>query len=81
MGSTECTSATTPKSAKRKILAPGSLLMAITCWAFSIPAVLNLVLTLILWVPGVVHAIFVVHGALADKRVDRVIETISKSGR
>ena len=42
-----------------------------------IQAFLNLILTLIIWIPGVIHAIFVVHSYLADKRTDRVIEAIS----
>jgi len=44
-----------------------------------IQAILNLILTLLFWIPGVIHAIFVVHGYLADKRTDRVIEAIEKS--
>ena len=46
-----------------------------------IQALLNLILTLILWIPGIVHAIFVVHSYLADKRADLVIEAISKQER
>lgn len=46
-----------------------------------IQAILNLILTLILWIPGIVHAIFVVHSHLADKRTDRIIKAISKSER
>lgn len=40
--------------------------------------VLNIILTLMFWVPGVVHAIFVVHSYLADKRTDRIVEAIEK---
>ena len=46
-----------------------------------IQAVLNLILTLALWIPGIVHAIFVVHSNLADKRTDRIIDAFDKSGR
>jgi uncharacterized membrane protein YqaE (UPF0057 family) len=34
-------------------------------------SVLNLILTLIFWVPGAVHAILVVHDHKADKRLKR----------
>jgi hypothetical protein len=33
-------------------------------------------LTLFFWVPGVVHAILVVHDHLADKRSDRLLRAI-----
>jgi len=42
-------------------------------------AILNLLLTLLFWVPGAVHALFVVHSYLADKRTDRVVEALEKS--
>lgn len=41
-------------------------------------AVLNFVLTLLLWVPGVIHALFVVHNHYADKRTDRMIRAMRK---
>jgi uncharacterized membrane protein YqaE (UPF0057 family) len=41
-------------------------------------AILNLFLTLLLWIPGVVHAIFVVHNHYADKRTDRVIKAMQR---
>ena len=44
-----------------------------------IQAIINLLLTLIFWIPGVVHALFVVHGHLADKRTERIVEAIEKS--
>ena len=44
-----------------------------------IQAIINLLLTLIFWIPGVVHALFVVHGHLADKRTGRIVEAIEKS--
>ncbi len=39
-------------------------------------ALLNLVLTLCFWVPGVVHALFMVSNHLAEKRTDRVIRAM-----
>ena len=38
--------------------------------------VLNIFLTLFFWVPGVVHAILVVHDHLAEKRNDRLLRAI-----
>lgn len=37
---------------------------------------LNVLLTLALWVPGMIHALFVVHGHLADKRTDKIVKAI-----
>ena len=39
-----------------------------------VQAALNLVLTLLLWVPGVIHAMFVVAEHKADKRADRIVK-------
>jgi uncharacterized membrane protein YqaE (UPF0057 family) len=41
-------------------------------------AILNLVLTLCLWVPGVVHALFVVNSHLADVRAEKMIAAVKK---
>ena len=41
-----------------------------------IQALLNLVLTILLWIPGMIHALFVVNGYHADRRTDKVIEAI-----
>ena len=46
-----------------------------------VQAVLNLVLTLCFWVPGVIHAILVVNNANADKRNERLIKEIRKSNQ
>lgn len=46
-----------------------------------IQTILNIFLTLLLWVPGVVHALFVVHSHLADKRNDKIVDAINRSGR
>lgn len=42
--------------------------------------VLNIFLTLLFWVPGVIHALLVVHGHLADKRTDRIVKAIQEKG-
>jgi uncharacterized membrane protein YqaE (UPF0057 family) len=44
-------------------------------------ALLNFVLTLFLWVPGVVHALFVVNSHLADQRTDRLINSMKNAER
>ena len=41
-------------------------------------ALLNLLLTLCLWVPGILHALFVVNSHLADKRTDKLIKAMEK---
>ncbi len=41
-----------------------------------IQALLNLVLTVLFWIPGMIHALFVVNGYYADQRTDRVIEAL-----
>ena len=35
--------------------------------------VLNILLTLFFWIPGVIHAILVVNSHLADKRTDKIV--------
>ena len=41
-------------------------------------AILNLILTLIFWIPGMIHALFVVHSYYADKRTDKIVEAMEK---
>jgi uncharacterized membrane protein YqaE (UPF0057 family) len=41
--------------------------------------ILNLILTLCLWIPGVIHALFVVHSHLADKRTDKIVQAMKHS--
>ena len=41
-------------------------------------ALLNLVLTLCLWVPGIIHALFVVNSHLADKRTQRIVDAMQR---
>ena len=38
--------------------------------------VLNIFLTLLFWIPGVIHAILVVNSHLADKRTDKIINAM-----
>lgn len=42
-------------------------------------ALLNVILTLCFWVPGIVHALFVVHGYLADQRTKEIVSAIDKN--
>ena len=41
-----------------------------------VQAILNLILTLCFWIPGVIHALFIAHGHYADKRTDRIVSAI-----
>ncbi|WP_408635964.1 YqaE/Pmp3 family membrane protein [Parendozoicomonas callyspongiae] len=41
-----------------------------------IQGILNIILTLLFWVPGIVHALFVVHNHLADKRNQELVDAI-----
>jgi uncharacterized membrane protein YqaE (UPF0057 family) len=43
--------------------------------------ILNIFLPLLFWVPGMVHALFVVHNPLADKRTDRIVRAIGEKAR
>lgn len=43
--------------------------------------VLNLLLTVLGWIPGSVHAVLVVHNHLADKRTARVIAAMRRPWR
>lgn len=56
------------------VLPPVAVLLA----GKPIQAVLNLVLTLCGWIPGVIHAMFVVSSRNADKRTDRLIKAMKK---
>lgn len=42
-------------------------------------ALLNVVLTLCLWVPGIIHAFFVVNGAESDRRNKQLIAAVERS--
>ena len=41
--------------------------------------IINIFLTLAFYLPGAVHAIFVVHSYLADKRNDEIVRAIKES--
>lgn len=41
-------------------------------------AILNLILTLLLYVPGLIHALFVVHNHYADKRQEQFLREFNR---
>jgi uncharacterized membrane protein YqaE (UPF0057 family) len=41
-------------------------------------ALLNVILTLLFYIPGLIHAIFVVHNHYADKRTDRLVKEMRR---
>jgi len=41
-------------------------------------AIISIFLTLLFWIPGVIHALFVVHNHLADQRTDRIVKAINE---
>ncbi len=43
-----------------------------------IQVILNIFLTLLFWIPGMIHAILVVHSYLADKRNAKVVRAIRR---
>lgn len=43
-----------------------------------IQALLNLVLTLFLWLPGAIHAVLIVNEKKADKRMKKQVKLINK---
>lgn len=43
-------------------------------------ALLSLVLTLLGWLPGVLHALFVVHNHYADQRQERLLRELKGRG-
>ena len=42
--------------------------------------VLNIILTLFLWIPGIIHSILVVNDYYADKRHRRLVKVMMKKG-
>lgn len=46
-----------------------------------IQALLNIVLTLLGWIPGIIHACLVVSSHQADKRNQRVIDELRRQGK
>jgi uncharacterized membrane protein YqaE (UPF0057 family) len=45
-----------------------------------IQALLNVVLCLFLWIPGMIHALVVVHDHMDDKRAQRIVKAIQQRG-
>jgi len=43
-----------------------------------IQGIINIILTLCFYLPGAIHALFVVHTYLADKRTDRIVDALEK---
>lgn len=41
-------------------------------------AILNIFLTLLFWVPGIIHAVLVVNSHLEDKRANRIIKAMKE---
>jgi len=41
--------------------------------------VLNILLTILFWIPGMIHALFVVHSHLADKRTKKIVKAIENN--
>ena len=41
-------------------------------------ALINLVLTIAFYVPGLIHALFVVHNLYEDRRAERVIKSLQE---
>lgn len=41
--------------------------------------VINILLTLAFWIPGMIHALLVVHNHLEEKRTDRIVKAIKSS--
>ena len=50
--------------------------LAVFLCAKPIQGILNIILTLLFWVPGMIHALFVVHNHLADKRNKELVDAI-----
>ena len=45
-----------------------------------IQAIINVLFTLCFWVPGIIHALFVVGARNADLRTDKVVNAIQQGG-
>jgi len=45
-----------------------------------IQGIISILLTLLFWIPGVIHALFVVHSHLADKRTEKIVDAIKEQG-
>ncbi len=51
--------------------------LAVLLCAKPITAILNVFLCLLLWFPGVIHAIMVVSSHKADKRADKIAKAVA----
>ena len=40
--------------------------------------IVSFLMTLLFWIPGVIHVLFVAHDHLADLRTDRIVEAIKE---
>ena len=45
-----------------------------------VQGLINIVLCLFLWVPGIIHALFVVHNRYEDKRTHKIVRAIEEAG-
>ena len=52
--------------------------LAVFLCAKPIQALLNLFLTILGWIPGVIHALFVVHSHLQEKQTDKIIDAVKR---
>ncbi len=52
--------------------------LAVFLCAKPIQALLNLFLTLLGWIPGMIHALFVVHSHLQEKQTDKIIDAMKR---
>jgi uncharacterized membrane protein YqaE (UPF0057 family) len=59
------------------VLPPAAVLMC----GKPIQFLLNCLLTLLLWIPGMIHALMVVSSHKADKRTDKIVRAIKQSAR
>ncbi len=53
--------------------------LAVFLCAKPFQAIINIVLCIFFWIPGVIHALFVVHSHLADKRTEQIVDAIKES--
>ena len=50
--------------------------LAVLLYGKPVQFLLNILLTALFWIPGMIHAILVVNSHLADKRADRIAKEI-----
>ncbi len=59
------------------VLPPVAVLMS----GKPIQALINLVLTILGWIPGVIHAMLVVSSHHADKRTNRIVQAMDRQNK